>query len=93
VRAFFAIPVFLLLVACAGSEAQEGFAIVNPPDVAKLRAAGSVTLLDANDAGFRAREGVIPGAVLLSNYKSYDVEKELPPAHDAKLVFYCANAH
>jgi rhodanese-related sulfurtransferase len=41
----------------------------------------------------RAREGVIPGAVLLSSDNEYDVAKELPPRKDARLVFYCASIH
>jgi len=50
-----------------------------------------VTLLDANDAEFRAKNGVIPGARLLSSFDGYDVTKELPAAKDAPLVFYCSN--
>src|SRR5439155_6416995 len=54
---------------------------------------GAVTLLDANGSDFRTKEGVIPGAVLLSSYKAYDVERELPSRKDARLVFYCADSH
>ncbi len=65
-------------------------------DVAELESlqkdtAHPVTLLDANDADFRAKNGVIPGARLLSSFDAYDVKKELPPDHDAPLVFYCSN--
>ncbi len=45
--------------------------------------------VDANGASVRAEFGSIPGAVLLSNYKTYEVS-ELP-AKDTKLVFYCSN--
>ena len=40
-------------------------------------------------ASTRERDGVIPGAHLLSSFNNYDVGKELPPAKEAKLVFYC----
>jgi hypothetical protein len=36
---------------------------------------------------------VIPGAHLLTSDDKYDVAKELPPAKNAKLVFYCADLH
>ena len=85
-----------ILAACARHGAEgEGFSTVHVADVAALRAGGpdAVTLVDANGPDFRAREGVIPGAVLLSSYGSYDVAAELPPRRDARLVFYCANEH
>jgi hypothetical protein len=84
------------LVACmAGRAADDRFSTVHVADVAALRAEGpdAVTLVDANGADFRTREGVIPGAVLLSSYGGYDVAAELPPRNDARLVFYCANEH
>jgi rhodanese-related sulfurtransferase len=62
-------------------------------EVAALRDAGKATLLDANGGDTRAREGVVPGAVLLSDYKQYDVAKELPADKGTPLVFYCANEH
>jgi len=52
-----------------------------------------VTILDANDAEFRQKNGVIPGAKLLSSSERYDIDKELPAAKDAPLVFYCSNRH
>jgi len=51
----------------------------------------SVYILDANNEKTRTSEGVIPGAKILSSYDNYDIAKELPPDHAAKLVFYCAN--
>jgi rhodanese-related sulfurtransferase len=62
-------------------------------DVVALRNAGKATLLDANGGDTRVREGVVPGAVLLSDYKQYDVAKELPADKGTPLVFYCANEH
>lgn len=51
------------------------------------------TIVDANHDRFRAREGVIPGAVLLSTYDEYDAAKDLPATKDTALVFYCADSH
>ena len=52
---------------------------------------GKVALFDANGLATRSKYGAIPGASLLSHYKSYSL-KELPPAKAAKLVFYCGGA-
>jgi hypothetical protein len=49
------------------------------------------TLLDANDAEFREKNGVIPGAKLLSSFNRYDLARELPADKNAPLVFYCAD--
>jgi hypothetical protein len=48
-------------------------------------------VLDANDKEFREKNGVIPGAKLLSSFDRYDIQKELPANKDAPLVFYCSN--
>ena len=82
-----------LVVACGRGD--EGFKLIHVDDLVALRENpdASPVLLDANGAEFRAREGIIPGAVLLSSYKTYDVAKELPPRKDARLVFYCADSH
>lgn len=53
-------------------------------------AGGQCTVLDANSPQTRSALGKIPGATLLSHYKSYKAS-ELPSAKDKKLVFYCAN--
>jgi len=90
----------LLLVFCLSTlagcgTANEGFKLIHVDDVVGMLGAsdGSVTLLDANGTDFRNKEGVIPGAVLLSSYSKYDVDKELPSRKDAPLVFYCADTH
>lgn len=77
------------------AQSKETFAFI---DVAQLEALQKdsqvpVTLLDANDPEFREKNGVIPGARLLSSFDAYDVTKELPPSKDARLVFYCSNKH
>jgi len=40
----------------------------------------------------REKEGVIPGAKLLSSSRSY-VLSDLPGPKDSKLVFYCHNTY
>ena len=86
----------LAAVACSGGAepGDEGFASIHVSALATLLASPAPpTVVDANGADFRAKEGVIPGALLLSNYKTYDVPKELPAAKDSPLVFYCADTH
>src|SRR5439155_22286865 len=75
--------------------ADEGFTSIHVSDLVAMRNSndGAATVLDANGADFRTRQGTIPGAVLLSNYSKYDVERELPARKDARLVFYCADSH
>jgi rhodanese-related sulfurtransferase len=85
-----AMLVVALALACGRAEP---FAILHVDDVVALRRSGAVTVLDANKPDFREREGIVPGAVLLSSYDGYDVAKELPAAKDARLVFYCADSH
>ena len=85
----------VIAVLGCGMGMDDGFKLIHVSDLVALLGATDrvVTVLDANGTDFRAREGVIPGAVLLSSYKQYDVEKELPPGKDARLVFYCADPH
>jgi hypothetical protein len=85
----------LSALGCSGGVPHGGFGEIHVADLAALRQAPgrAVTVLDANGADFRAREGIIPGAVVLSGYKTYGVAAELPAAKDAPLVFYCADEH
>jgi hypothetical protein len=71
------------------------FKVIHPDELATLLADQNrnVALFDANDSSFRQKEGIIPGARLLSSFNKYDVAKELPNEKDAPLVFYCANTH
>lgn len=70
---------------------EKSIATVTVEQLASLRSAGKAVVIDANGTDTRQQYGVIPGAVLLSHYEQYDVTKELPRDHAAKLVFYCAN--
>ena len=87
--------VALTFAFAARSQAAESFKIIHVDDLAALTAADSKTLrvYDVNPPSVRATEGVVPGARLLSSSSDFDVAEELPPAKDAKLVFYCANTH
>ena len=79
--------------ACDGTE---NHAEANSPkkvtvaELAKLNSAKQATVLDANSNEFRAKNGVIPGAILLTSSSQFAVS-ELPAKKDAKLVFYCAS--
>ena len=77
------------------AQSKETFALIDVAQLESLQKDGRapVTLLDANDPEFREKNGVIPGARLLSSFDGYDVKTELPPAKDAPLVFYCSNKH
>jgi hypothetical protein len=85
----------LLLAAglAVAAEPKEKFRLIEVPELEALQkdARTPVTVLDANDVEFRQKNGVIPGAKLLSSFKDYDLKKELPANHDAPLVFYCSN--
>ena len=85
----------VVLAALAGCGAPERFALVHVDDVAAMLAArdGRTTVIDANKSDYRQREGIIPGATLLSSSEKYDVASELPKDKSARLVFYCANTH
>ena len=56
-------------------------------------ARGDCRAVDANGDATRRRLGVIPGAVLLSDYETFIPPRELPADRSAGLVFYCANEH
>lgn len=57
----------------------------------KLAAKPAAVAVDVNNEKTRAKEGMIPGARLLTSASQYDPAKELGTAKDAELVFYCAN--
>lgn len=85
----------LLLVGglALAAEPKEKFRLIELSDLEAMQkdARAPVTVLDANDPEFREKNGVIPGAKLLSSFDRYDIQKELPASKDAPLVFYCSN--
>lgn len=60
-------------------------------EVAELLEAKKALAVDANGADTRQEYGVLPGAVLLSNARTF-AASELPADKDAELVFYCGGA-
>jgi rhodanese-related sulfurtransferase len=62
---------------------------VTVDQLAALLTAGG-RAVDANNAATRERQGVIPGATILSHFHKYDLA-ELPADRATPLVFYCAN--
>jgi rhodanese-related sulfurtransferase len=89
VAASFAVP--SLALACDGAEKQAAAPKkASVSEVASWTKEKKATAVDANGKDTRAKQGIIPGAVLLTSSSGYDV-KELPAAKDSKLVFYCAN--
>jgi rhodanese-related sulfurtransferase len=74
--------------AAAPCEAPDAIKQVTVSEVADFVRTKSATILDANGSGPREEFGVIPGAILLSNYRTYALS-ELPAQKASKLVFYC----
>lgn len=64
--------------------------VLQVAEVESLVKSKKAHVFDANGKATREKEGVVPGAKLLSSGQ-YDTAKELPAAKDAKLVFYCGN--
>jgi rhodanese-related sulfurtransferase len=79
------------ILALAGCRPDlSGLQVLGVTDLAAWRTSRSgIAILDANTDDTRSRYGVIPGAVLLSNYRDYDTAGELPVERGATLVFYC----
>ena len=70
--------------------AEQKVGSVTPDELQSLLDAKKAQALDANNDATRSREGVVPGATLLSSYREYDLSV-LPSDKAMKLVFYCAN--
>ncbi|MBI3555067.1 MAG: rhodanese-like domain-containing protein [Deltaproteobacteria bacterium] len=81
----------LACVAFAGE--AEPFKLIHVKDLSTLMAQkdAKIAIFDANNKETRQKDGVIPGATLLTSYKDYDTAKVLPAAKDTNVVFYCAN--
>lgn len=97
-----AISALLLLggaAACGKAEKPEPGVATATSDVPSISvdevdrglASGTVVPVDTNGTKTRARLGVIPGAVLLSDYELFGLS-ELPADKAKTLAFYCANA-
>lgn len=69
---------------------QSSLAKVTVEEAAKLNKDGKAIMVDANGESTRKSIGYVPGARLLTNYKTYD-EKELKASKKDTLVFYCGS--
>lgn len=74
----------------AQQEAKLTFISVD--DVAAQITKGTAQAVDANNEVTRKHEGVVPGAVLLTDSETFAIT-ELPADKAKALVFYCANEH
>ena len=85
--------VSMVLAQLAFAGAKEEFKLIHTQDLVALmkQKDAKLAIFDANNAKTRKKEGVIPGATLLSSYKEYDLKTVLPADKDSTLVFYCAN--
>lgn len=91
--ALLSLALLLLGGVAVAAEAGEKFQLIEVPQLESLQkdARTHVTVLDANEPDVREKNGVIPGAKLLSSFNRYDIQKELPADKNAPLVFYCTN--
>lgn len=74
----------------AATAVQAQVPTITVDEVARKLAGGEVVPVDANGDTTREKMGVLPGAVLLSDYETFSVS-ELPADKAKELVFYCAN--
>jgi rhodanese-related sulfurtransferase len=79
-----------LCMARAGATETEKFKLIHVADLVADFQTGHPMVFDANGDQTRQKDGIIPGAKLLSGL-DYDVAKVLPGDKSADLVFYCAN--
>ena len=89
-----ALAIFLLVEIGLAAEPSEGFKIIHVQDLSDLIVKQPTTtwIYDADPPSVREKEGIIPGAKLLSSSSEYDLGL-LPSAKTSKLVFYCHNPH
>ena len=86
----FAAPVTVFACEGEGHTAELAPKKVTVPELAKLTTAKQATIFDANSNDFRSKNGIIPGAILLTSSSEFALT-ELPAKKDAKVVFYCAS--
>ncbi len=82
------LAVGLLFAGCAKHNPSVKEATVE--QVAQYVKAGTATICDANDDEYRKGAGVVPGAVLLTSFSTYDLS-QLPTDLNRPVVFYCTS--
>jgi len=75
-------------LALVASDPHAGLPQLSVDEVASLLATHEARAVDANGAETRQQYGTLPGAVLLSNFQTFDTS-ELPADKNSELVFYC----
>lgn len=96
-RLLVALSLVLAATACkneASPRTQEPAAIaeIGVDELERQLADGACVPVDANGPPTRKKLGVIPGAVLLSDYEAFALS-ELPADKTKRLIFYCANEY
>ena len=74
------------------AQQEEKLTFISVDDVDAQIAKGTAQAVDANNQTTRQHEGVVPGAVLLTDSETFALT-ELPADKGKQLVFYCANTH
>src|SRR3954447_16381784 len=74
-------------LALAAPDPHAGLPQLSVDEVASLLATRTARAVDANGAETRQQYGTLPGAVLLSNFQTFDTS-ELPADKNSELVFY-----
>ena len=75
--------------ACPDSKHEKKeVAKVTVSDAAKLHKQEKIIMVDANSPKTRTKEGVVPGARILTSYSKF-AKSELKASKDDTLVFYC----
>lgn len=91
-KPLYAVMLATLLVLPAWA-AKAPFKMIHVDDLAQaLDSKTPPVVCDANGKDTREKNGIIPGARLLSSSAKFDIAKELPADKKTPLVFYCANA-
>jgi len=89
------LPSMLLLASSLALAAQPSppFRLIGVEELESMQrdTAHPPAVLDANEPEFREKNGIIPGARLLSSFDRYDVARELPADRATPLIFYCAD--
>jgi hypothetical protein len=68
------------------------FKLIDADGLQKRQASEKVAVFDCNEDEMRTKEGIVPGAQLISSFNHFD-PKELPTDKGTPVVFYCANSH
>ena len=84
------IPAVLAALAFGCVTTPNGVRELTVVEAVTMVSAGSATFYDANGPSTREQFGTVPGAVLLSSYRDYDLST-LPQDKASAVVFYCSS--